>query len=162
MQGGKGCTEQRKGENSRFVLHRRQDTMLFSFEGGDANSSIIWRCTHRSRSDIGLDQFSQVLRGRANDDLPAETRTSLFNSLLYEKPAQLLDKKFGVCYSTRFKDEFGCRVLDLLEWFDDLIKQLLRMHLWWSLCTLYLHAYQVRVTVGDSGLCCTCVAYFER
>ena len=28
----------------------------------------------------------------------------------------------------------------------------LRMYLWWSLCTLYLHACQVRVTVGDSGL----------
>ena len=28
---------------------------------------------------------------------------------------------------------------------------------------LYLHAYQVRVTTGDSGLCrCTCVTYFER
>ena len=39
----------------------------------------------------------------------------------------------------------------------------LRMYLWWSLCTLYLHACQVRVTVGDSGLCCcTCVTYFER
>ena len=31
-------------------------------------------------------------------------------------------------------------------------------YLWWSLCTLYLHACQVRFTVGDSGLCCcTCV-----
>ena len=29
-----------------------------------------------------------------------------------------------------------------------------RMYLWWSLCILYLHACQVRVTVGDSGLCC--------
>ena len=30
-------------------------------------------------------------------------------------------------------------------------------------CTLYSHACQVRVTVGDSGLCCwTCVPYFER
>ena len=39
----------------------------------------------------------------------------------------------------------------------------LRMYLWWSLCTLYLHACQVRVTVGDSGLCCcTCVTYFEH
>ena len=38
----------------------------------------------------------------------------------------------------------------------------MRMYLWWSLCTLYLHACQVRVTVGDSGLCCcTCVTYFE-
>ena len=34
------------------------------------------------------------------------------------------------------------------------------MYLWWSLRTLYLHACQVRVTVGDSGLCCcTCVTY---
>ena len=32
-----------------------------------------------------------------------------------------------------------------------------------SLCTLYLHVCQVRVTVGDLGLCCcTCVMYFER
>ena len=38
-----------------------------------------------------------------------------------------------------------------------------RVYLWWSLCTLRLHACQVRVTVGDSGLCCcTCVTYFER
>ena len=28
------------------------------------------------------------------------------------------------------------------------------MYLWWSLHPLYLHACQVRVTVGDSGLCC--------
>ena len=34
----------------------------------------------------------------------------------------------------------------------------LRMYLCWSLRTLYLHACQVRATVGDSGLCCrTCV-----
>ena len=33
-------------------------------------------------------------------------------------------------------------------------------HLRWSLCTLYIHACQVRVTVGDSGLCCTCVTSF--
>ena len=38
-----------------------------------------------------------------------------------------------------------------------------RMYLRWSLCSLYLHACQVRVTVGDSGLCCcTCVTYFQR
>ena len=36
------------------------------------------------------------------------------------------------------------------------------MYLWWSLCTLYLHACQMRVTIGDSGLCCcTCIMYFE-
>ena len=28
--------------------------------------------------------------------------------------------------------------------------------LWWSLCTCYLFACQVRITVGDSGLCCFC------
>ena len=39
----------------------------------------------------------------------------------------------------------------------------LRMYLWWSLCTLNLFACQVRVTVGDSGLCCcVCVTSFER
>ena len=32
----------------------------------------------------------------------------------------------------------------------------------WSLGPLHLHACQVRVTVGDSGLCCTCVTYFEH
>ena len=32
-----------------------------------------------------------------------------------------------------------------------------------ELCPLYLHSSQVRVTVGDSGLCCClCVTYFER
>ena len=28
----------------------------------------------------------------------------------------------------------------------------LRMYLWWNLCTLYLLACQVRVSVGNSGL----------
>ena len=27
-------------------------------------------------------------------------------------------------------------------------------YLWWNLCTWYLLAHQVGVTVGDSGLCC--------
>ena len=31
--------------------------------------------------------------------------------------------------------------------------QCLRKYLWWNKCTLYLLACQVRVTVGDSGLC---------
>ena len=43
---------------------------------------------------------------------------------------------------------------------DKDLRHLQRMYLWWSLCTLYLHACQVRVTAGDSGLCC-CVMYFE-
>ena len=43
-------------------------------------------------------------------------------------------------------------------------KMKMKMYLWWSLCTLYLHACQVRVTVGDSGLCCctsVCVTYLK-
>ena len=36
------------------------------------------------------------------------------------EPVQLVEKRFGVAAcSARFKDEFGCRVLYLLEWFDD-------------------------------------------
>ena len=38
-----------------------------------------------------------------------------------------------------------------------------KKYLWGSLCTLYLHTYQVRATVGDSGLCCcTPVMSYER
>ena len=37
------------------------------------------------------------------------------------------------------------------------------MYLRWCLRPLYLHACQVRVTVGNSGLCCcTCVTSFEH
>ena len=35
------------------------------------------------------------------------------------------------------------------------------MYLSWSLCILYLHACQVKVAVGDSGLCC-CTCYVFR
>ena len=36
------------------------------------------------------------------------------------------------------------------------------MYLWWSLCTLYLRACQVRVTAGESGLySCVCVTSCE-
>ena len=31
-------------------------------------------------------------------------------------------------------------------------QSIVRMYLWWSLSTLYLHACQVTVTVGNSGL----------
>ena len=37
-----------------------------------------------------------------------------------------------------------------------------RKSLWGSLSTLYLLACQVRVPVGDLGLCCVCVVSFER
>ena len=33
--------------------------------------------------------------------------------------------------------------------------------IWWSWCTVYLHTGQLGATVGDSGLCCTCVKSFE-
>ena len=38
----------------------------------------------------------------------------------------------------------------------------LLMYLWWYLCTLYLLECQVRVTIGDSGLCCCdCVTFLK-
>ena len=46
---------------------------------------------------------------------------------------------------------------------NKLVQLTQRMYLWWSSCTLYLLACQVRVTGGDSGLCCcACVTSFER
>ena len=62
-------------------------------------------------------------------------------------------------------ESLGCSLLLVLAWqLDNLRKKKeKKKDLWWSLCILYLHACQVRVTVGDSGLCCrTCVTYFER
>ena len=39
-------------------------------------------------------------------------------------------------------------------------RQGLQGRVWWRLCTLYLHACQVRVTVDNSGLCCcVCVVF---
>ena len=38
---------------------------------------------------------------------------------------------------------------------------LTRYILWWSLCTRYLLACRVEVTVGDSGLCRVCVTSLE-
>ena len=93
--------------------------MLFSFEEGNAKGSVIRRRAQRPRRDVDLDKFSQVLRGSASDDLVAEANYFVFNYLFYGKPVQLLEKRFGVFCSTRIKDEFGCRVLYLLKWFDD-------------------------------------------
>ena len=93
--------------------------MLFSFEEGDVKGSIIRRRAQRPRRDVDLNKFSYVLRGSASDYLIAEASYFVFNSLFYVEPVQLLEKRFGVFCSTRFKDEFGCRVLYLLKWFDD-------------------------------------------
>ena len=97
-------------------------TMLFSFEEGNAKGSIIRRRAQRPRRDVDLDMFSQVLMGSANDDLVAEASYFVFNYLFDGKPVQFLEKRFGVFCSTRIMDDFGCRILYLLEWFDD--------HLW--------------------------------
>ena len=48
------------------------------------------------------------------------------------------------------------------SWLLRLFGQFIDLCLWWSLCTLYLLACQVRVTVGHSGLCCVCVTSFKR
>ena len=37
----------------------------------------------------------------------------------------------------------------------------MRVYVWWSMCTFCLRACQVRVTIGDSDLCCVCVTSFE-
>ena len=93
--------------------------MLFSFQEGDAKDSVVRRRAQRPRRDIDLGNFSQVLRESASDDLIAEASYFVFNFLFYGEPVQLLEKRFGVFCSTRFKDEFSCRVVYLLEWFDD-------------------------------------------
>ena len=42
-------------------------------------------------------------------------------------------------------------------------KRLMKMYLWWNLCTLYLLACQMRVPVGDLGLCCcVCVMLWNH
>ena len=70
--------------------------MLFYFEEGNAKGSII-----RRRAAEG--KFSHVLKGSASDELITEASYFVFNSLFYGEPVQLLEKRFGVLCSTRFK-----------------------------------------------------------
>ena len=74
-------------------------TILFSFQGGDAESSVIRRRMQRPRMDIDMDAISQALRGSASDDLIAETSYFVFNSLSYGELVQLLEKRYGVIYT---------------------------------------------------------------
>ena len=94
-------------------------SMLFSFEEGDAKVLTSEEERRDLEQDLDLNKFSQVLRSSASDDLIAEASCFVFTSLFNGEPMQLLKKRFGVFCSMRFKDEFGCRVLYLLEWFDD-------------------------------------------
>ena len=90
-------------------------TMLFSFEEGDAKGSTIQRRAQKPRRDIDLYKFSQVLRGSANDDLKSRDKLFFYLILLfYWEPVQLHEKRFGVFCSTRFKYEFGCRVIIMM------------------------------------------------
>ena len=66
-------------------------TILFSFQGGDAESYVIRRRMQRPRTDIDMDAFSQVLRGSASHDLIAETSYFVLNSMLCGEPVQLLE-----------------------------------------------------------------------
>ena len=79
-------------------------TMLFSFEEGDAKGSVVRRRAQRPRRNVDLDKFSQVLRDSASGDLIAEASYFVFKSLFYGEPVQVLEKRFGVFCSTRFKD----------------------------------------------------------
>ena len=74
---------------------------------------------------------------------------------------------FFVCFESAFATVIGWvpqHLLMMLQLGSEtlIISPVLRMHFWWSVCTLYLNACQVRATVGDSGLCCICVKSFER
>ena len=86
---------------------------MLSFEEGGAKGSMIIRRAQRPRRDVDLNKFRQVPRGSASDDLIGEASYFVFNSLFCGEPVQLLEKRFGVFCSTRFKDEFSCRVLYL-------------------------------------------------
>ena len=71
-----------------------------------------------------MDKFSQVLRGSASDDLIAKDLIAMLYLIFCSvaityKPVQLLEKRFGVFCSVRFKVEFSCSFLYLLKWFDD-------------------------------------------
>ena len=65
-------------------------TMLFSFESGDAQGSIIRRRAQIPRRNIDLYKVGQVLRGSASDNLIAETGCFVFDSLFHGEPVQLL------------------------------------------------------------------------
>ena len=88
--------------------------------------------------------------------LDENTQTASNNAVLQHLPAPLghhasLARKLNILQGEVFS------VVSYLS------VQLQLLCLWWILCTLYLHACQVKVTVSDSGLCCcTCVTYFER
>ena len=101
------------------LRNKRHDHHAVFFRRWGCKISFIRRSAQRHRRDIDLNKFSQVLRGSASADLTAEARYFVFNSLFCGEPVQLLEKRFGVFCSMRFKDEFGCRVLYLLKWFDD-------------------------------------------
>ena len=65
----------------------------------------------------------------------------------------------GQTLGSKFIDK---QIHEKIQPISKLLSQLKKNVALWSLCTLYLHACLVRVTVGDSGLCCcTCVTYFE-
>ena len=78
--------------------------MLFCFEEGDAKDYIIRRRAQGPRRDLDLGRSSQVLGGGASGDLIAEASYFVFKSLFYGEPVQVLEKRFGVFCSTRFKD----------------------------------------------------------
>ena len=61
-----------------------------------------------------MDYFSQVLRGSATDNLIAETRSLVFDSLFYGEPVQLLEKTFAAFCSTRLQNELVSKSIVLV------------------------------------------------
>ena len=60
--------------------------MLFTFEGANAKSHVIKRRTQRPGRDMNLEAVSQIPIGSASDNLIAETRCFVLDSLLYGEP----------------------------------------------------------------------------
>ena len=102
--GREGLWRTTKGAEFRVCAANKQKagrtTMLFSLVGGDAKNSAIGTKAYRSRSDVNVDKFLQVVRCSASDDLIAETRCLVSDSLFYREPVQWFKGRFAVFCST--------------------------------------------------------------
>ena len=122
-----------------------------------------WICL--TSADVSLASQLELDSSAQHGPIPGE-RAMLLNPDRWSSYVDLhlsptLFVLLGVFPSRSFLPGYGS--LARRCWASYFERQIWTMYLWWSLCTSHLHACQVRVTVGDSGLCCcTCVAYFER
>ena len=90
-------------------------------------------CTQKTRELIST---WKILQKDNNEDLTESPTNSLWHASKYK--VHKLHQRYAEAVTVV---EFMYLVLQ-------------GVHLWWSLCTLYLFECEVRVTIGDSGLCC--------